>query len=222
MILEFDEVDSTQDIAHEKAAAGAEDGTVIVARAQRAGRGREGRIWVSGHGRGVWCSIVERPAPQAVALLAIRVALELAESLDEWADGRVTVKWPNDLLVNGRKLGGILIDARWNGSAVAWVAIGVGVNVMAPEGVDGAGLRTGATCEAVLEAVVSAVRRAASATTDRLAPGELDRLAARDALAGRRILSPGDGTVQGINASGALVVGTRQYRSGTVKLESDT
>jgi BirA family biotin operon repressor/biotin-[acetyl-CoA-carboxylase] ligase len=222
MILEFDEVDSTQDIAHAKAAAGAPEGTVIVARAQRAGRGREGRRWISGHERGVWCSIVERPAAQAVALLAIRVALEVAESLDQWSDERVLVKWPNDLLVGGRKLAGILIDARWNGAAVAWVAIGVGVNVVAPVGVDGAGLRAGTPRESVLEAVVGAVRRAAAETRDRLGVEELDRLAARDALAGRRILSPGVGTVQGIDASGALVVGAQRHRSGTVTLESET
>ena len=221
MIVEFEEVDSTQDIAHEMAEKGAEAGTVVVAQAQRVGRGREGRAWVSGPGEGVGCSIVERPATGAgVGLLALRVALGLAESLDRYADERIMVKWPNDLLVGGQKLGGILVDTRWSGSRLGWAVVGVGVNVVTPSVNGAVGLRAGTKREEVLTSVIGAVRRAAEATADVLSPAELGRLSVRDALAGKRIVLPGRGVVRGIDPSGALVVDGVAHRSGTVQLEN--
>lgn len=223
MIHEFDEVDSTQDIAHGLAEKGAEAGTVVVAKAQRAGRGRQGRSWASQPGQGVFCTVIERPQDaRALDVLSLRVGLRLAEALDGFAGQRVQLKWPNDLLLREGKLAGILTEARWNGSSIAWVAIGVGVNVSHP-GVEGAAaLLPGVSRSDVFHSVVAGVRAAAQCVGT-LSPAEVDRFRERDALAGKHILSPAAGVVQGIDASGALLVrgsdGVSAHRSGTIQLE---
>ena len=240
----YAEVESTQDIAHALAEQGVPAGALVVADAQSSGRGRQGRSWSSQAGQGVWCTIVERPrAADAVGPLAIRVGLRLAEALDRFADARVQVKWPNDLVIpshhiipsgqvipsNARdlhfqKLAGILTEARWSGATPTWVAVGVGVNVKRPD-VDGAaGLREGTSRFEVLEAVVNAVRSGARESGD-LTTDELQRFATRDALRGRRILSPAEGVVEGLDASGGLRVqgndGVELHRSGTVRLAEE-
>ena len=220
----YAEVESTQDLAHELAEQGVPAGALIVADAQRSGRGRQGRSWASQPGQGVWCTIVERPHdPRALEVLSLRIGIRLAAALDDLAGQRVQLKWPNDLLLREGKLAGILTEARWSGPTPSWVAVGVGVNVAHP-GVEGAAaLRPGTARFDVLRAVVSAVRAAAAATGP-LSPEEVERFRERDALAGRRIVSPGAGVVQGIDASGALLVrgngGVDAHRSGTVQLEN--
>jgi BirA family biotin operon repressor/biotin-[acetyl-CoA-carboxylase] ligase len=217
-----DEVESTQDVAHDLASQGAAAGTVVLADAQRAGRGRMGRSWSSAPGQGVWCTIVERPGDaRALDVLSIRIGLQLAEALDRCAPSPVQVKWPNDLLVGGQKLGGILAEARWTGAVLGWVAIGVGVNVMRPAVAGAAGLAAGVRRADVLAAAVSAVR-AAAASVGWLTPSELTRYASRDALLRRSITSPTHGIVAGVAESGALIVegpnGPEQHRSGTIQL----
>jgi BirA family biotin operon repressor/biotin-[acetyl-CoA-carboxylase] ligase len=218
------EVESTQDIAHGLAETGVPAGAVVVADAQRAGRGRQGKSWASEPGQGVWCTVVERPEdPAALDVLSLRIGMRLAAALDEFAGQRVRLKWPNDLLLREGKLAGILTEARWSGPSPAWIAVGVGVNVRHPGVPGAAALLPGMTRIDVLRAVVSAVRSAAAAIGP-LTAGELDRFRERDALAGQRILSPGVGVVQGIDATGALLVrddsGVRAHRSGTVQLEN--
>jgi biotin-(acetyl-CoA carboxylase) ligase len=123
------------------------------------------------------------------------------------------------------KLGGILTEARWSGASLAWVAVGVGINVLPPDVEGAAGLRDGVQRIEVLTAVVAAVRSAA-ATRGELSPSEIDRYRERDALRGRRVISPSDGTVVGVAASGALLVetpaGREQHRAGTVRFAEDT
>jgi BirA family transcriptional regulator, biotin operon repressor / biotin---[acetyl-CoA-carboxylase] ligase len=229
------ETESTQDVAHMLAEEGAPAGTTVLADAQRAGRGRLGRSWMSETGRGVWCTILERPMQtDAMDVLSLRIGLEIAEALDTFAGGQVGVKWPNDLMlphavIQGSaatrdpqfgKLGGILVEARWSGSTLAWVAIGVGVNVVAPNVPGASGLARDPSRTAVLTAIVRAVRSAA-ATTGSLSGSEMARYRARDVLAGRRILEPVAGIVAGITESGSLVVeterGTEHFRAGTVR-----
>src|SRR4051812_42306663 len=112
-LIEYDEVGSTLDVAHELAANGAEAGTLIVANAQTAGRGRMGRTWRSEPGAGLWITLIERPGDaSALEVLSLRVGLALAPALDAFTDATVQLKWPNDLYLRGRKLGGILIEAR--------------------------------------------------------------------------------------------------------------
>jgi BirA family biotin operon repressor/biotin-[acetyl-CoA-carboxylase] ligase len=215
------EVDSTQDLAHDLADRGAPSGTVVLADSQRSGRGRLGRAWTSLPGRGIWCTVIERPSdPVALDVLSIRVGLRAAEALDAFANAPVVLKWPNDLMLPDGKLGGILAEARWTGASLGWVAIGLGVNVQRPPGVaDAAGLKDGTRRVDVLAAVVPALRAAASCV-GHLSGEEMARYRTRDALAGRFVVSPGRGKVSGIAPNGSLVIdtsaGPTQFRSGTV------
>jgi BirA family biotin operon repressor/biotin-[acetyl-CoA-carboxylase] ligase len=131
----FESVGSTNDVARRLAQAGAAGGTLVVAEEQRAGRGRGAHSWISPAGLGIWCSFIMRdPAPQTIGLLPIRIALAAAEALDRWAGRPIAVKWPNDLLVDARKLGGILCEASWDGHRLDQVIVGIGVNLLhAPE-----------------------------------------------------------------------------------------
>ncbi len=204
----FDVVASTQDVAHALAADGAPHGTLVLADAQSGGRGRAGRAWASPPGSGVWLTVVARPRDvAALEVLALRVGLALAEALEPLADGAVAVKWPNDLLVAGRKLAGILVEARWRDARPEWAAVGVGVNVRPPADYAGpaAALRGDVARLAALDAVVAAVARA-TAARGTLGEAELARLAGRDAVRGRRVAAPVAGVAVGVAPAGALLV----------------
>ncbi len=127
-------VGSTLDVAHELAAAGAPHGLLVLADAQTAGRGRQGRTWHSPAGAGVWVVALLRPAvPPTEGALAIRVGLRLVEAVAEIAPrAGPRLKWPNDLIVRHRKAGGVLCEARWQGGTLGWIAVGIGVNVRGP------------------------------------------------------------------------------------------
>jgi BirA family biotin operon repressor/biotin-[acetyl-CoA-carboxylase] ligase len=206
----FDSVGSTLDVAHDLGARGAPAGTLILADAQTAGRGQHGRSWASEPGRGIWLTLVERPADRSGAdVLSLRVGIAIAEALEPLLREPLALKWPNDVYRERRKLAGILVEARWRGLDLDWLAIGVGLNVVAPEGrVDAIGLEgTGLDRNQALFAVVPAVRRAVQ-RTGRLSDDELRRFAQRDFAAGRMILEPVQGRVDGLEPSGALRVST--------------
>ncbi|MES3034101.1 MAG: biotin--[acetyl-CoA-carboxylase] ligase [Gemmatimonadota bacterium] len=208
-LVAVDHCDSTMDLAHDLAAAGAAHGTVVVTEAQGAGRGRAGKSWVSAPGSGVWASVVLRPSGAAHGgVLSLRVGLELAARLDAHADGGVRLKWPNDLYRGDRKLAGILAEARWRGATLEWIVVGVGVNVRSPR-VDPpvASLDAGTTRADVLVHVVQAVLAAGAFDGD-LSADELQRFATRDLAAGREISAPLAGTVLGISPGGGLRVRT--------------
>jgi BirA family biotin operon repressor/biotin-[acetyl-CoA-carboxylase] ligase len=208
--LWVDRVTSTQDMVHDLGADGAADGTAVVAVEQTAGRGSRGRTWTSARG-GLWLSVLSRPAGLAPAeALSVRIALAVADALEEAGIAGVQVKWPNDLLIEGRKLGGILCEARWNGDRLAWIAIGVGINVAnrLPDALLGSAaaaaefrpeLRPGDLAAPVIDAV-----RRAAAVAAPLDQAERRRFAARDALAGRLLTAPAAGTADGIEPDGAL------------------
>lgn len=206
-VVRLEEVGSTLDVAHQLAAAGADPGTLIVADAQTAGRGRMGRSWRSERGAGIWLTLVERPRdPSGLEVLSLRVGLSAAPSLDRFATGLVQLKWPNDLYVGGRKLGGVLIEARWREQSLEWLAIGVGINLRPPADEPNAiGLRDGVSRDEVLDEIVPAIRGAASRRGP-LDAEELSAFAARDMAAGRRCVEPVEGIVRGVSPSGALRV----------------
>jgi BirA family biotin operon repressor/biotin-[acetyl-CoA-carboxylase] ligase len=216
-LIEYDEVGSTLDVAHELAANGADAGTLIVARAQTAGRGRLGRSWRSERDAGLWLTLIERPRDaSALDVLSLRIGLALAPALDAFADAQVQLKWPNDLYVRAKKLAGILIEARWREGLPEWVAIGVGINLAPPASESRAiGLRTDVSREAVLDTVGRALRDAA-AMTGPLSASELAAFAARDFAAGHRCTEPVAGIVVGIDASGALLVEIGSAERATV------
>ncbi len=140
-VLAFDVLDSTNDEARRRAGAGAAAGTVVWALRQEAGRGRRGRRWDSPLGN-LYCSLILRPgcAPAAGAQLSLVAALALGEALEACLVGhpRPQLKWPNDVLLEGRKVAGILLESEAAGAEhTAWVVVGVGVNVASfPDGTD--------------------------------------------------------------------------------------
>ena len=198
-------VTSTMDVAHALAAEGAPAGTLVLASSQAAGRGRSGRTWVSEPDAGLWCTLIERPSgADALAVLSLRVGLALARALDPLVSARVSLKWPNDLQVGGRKLGGILIEGRWHGPTLDWVAIGVGINRrVPPEMPETAAVDPDVSREDLLMAVAPALRHAA-AQPGLLSDDELEHWHERDASAGRRVSVPVAGVVRGLAANGGI------------------
>jgi BirA family biotin operon repressor/biotin-[acetyl-CoA-carboxylase] ligase len=128
---QFVEVDSTQTVARELARSGAPEGTLVVAEHQRAGRGRAGRTWVDRPGENVLCSLVLRPVlpPARVPQLALTGAVAVAEAVEGITGAAPGIKWPNDLLLGGRKFCGVLAEAASDGETVALVILGIGINV---------------------------------------------------------------------------------------------
>jgi BirA family transcriptional regulator, biotin operon repressor / biotin---[acetyl-CoA-carboxylase] ligase len=225
-IVLFDEVTSTLDLAHPLARDGAPEGTLILAERQTAGRGRSGRAWASEGGAGIWSTLIARPADDAALdVLSLRVGLAMARALEAFTNDEIRVKWPNDLMLDGGKLGGILIESRWRDERVDWVAIGIGINCRIPREVPHArALREGVDRVNVLAAYVPAVRAAAAAHGALTAP-ELHEFERRDWAVGRRCASPVRGIVRGIDARGALLVHTSAgevaARTGSLILEED-
>jgi BirA family biotin operon repressor/biotin-[acetyl-CoA-carboxylase] ligase len=124
------EIDSTQRRARELGQGAADEGTVVVAEAQTAGRGRLGRTWHSPPGRNLYCSILLRPAlaPAMVPQLALAVGLGVAQAI-ETLGLQPRLKWPNDVLLDGRKAVGILTELEAELERVRLVIVGIGVNV---------------------------------------------------------------------------------------------
>ena len=117
----------------------------------------------------------------------------------------VRLKWPNDVLVDGRKLAGILVETRWREGQVDWVAVGIGINVGMSDEPNATGLRVGTRRLDVLAELMPALRAAARARGP-LSPKELERWAALDVAAGRRCRSPVPGVVRGLASDGSLIV----------------
>ena len=126
----FESVDSTNSVAHRLAGECAAEGTVVIAETQTRGRGRLGRRWISPPLRNLYMSVVLRPPLPAAAApqLSLVAGLAAAETIREWAP-RACLKWPNDVLINGRKVCGILTEMEAEGGRVAFVILGIGVNL---------------------------------------------------------------------------------------------
>lgn len=128
---------STNDFARALAAGGAPEGTIVVADQQTSGRGRLGRGWHSPAGGGLWCSVLLRPRVPLSLIGPLPLVVALAACRAAWRLGarHVQVKWPNDLVHDGRKLGGILLEtaAGPGDEPPAFVICGIGVNVRRPD-----------------------------------------------------------------------------------------
>ena len=209
----FERVSSALDVLHELAAGGAPAGTMVLADEQLAGRGRHGRPWHSPPGRGIWLGYLVRPVEAgAVGLVALRVGLAVARSLDAMG-ASVLLKWPNDLVLGDRKLGGVLCEARWRAGHPAWVAVGLGLNVYGPVAGElrGTAIALDEQCPGVsrldvLDHVLAGLRTMPAGS--QLGGHELDRWGERDWLRGRRIVQPAAGWPAGIDQDGALLVET--------------
>jgi BirA family biotin operon repressor/biotin-[acetyl-CoA-carboxylase] ligase len=118
---------STNDLLKERARAGTEEWTSVLADSQTGGRGREGRTWVSPPG-GLYLSVLLRPESTGVGLLPLAAGVVVSEVAQEHGV-EAELKWPNDALVRGRKLAGILTEASSGSGGVDWVVVGIGINV---------------------------------------------------------------------------------------------
>jgi BirA family biotin operon repressor/biotin-[acetyl-CoA-carboxylase] ligase len=124
-------VPSTQKIAHKLAYDGAEEGTLVIADEQTAGRGRLDRSWHSPKGTGIWMSLILRPAipPQQAPQLTLLVAVAVTQAIQEVTGLVPGIKWPNDILLNGKKAVGILTEMQADPDQVRSVIVGMGINV---------------------------------------------------------------------------------------------
>jgi BirA family biotin operon repressor/biotin-[acetyl-CoA-carboxylase] ligase len=122
------ELDSTMDEAARLAEDGTAEGATVVAEVQTAGRGRFGRTWVSPAGN-LWVSILLRPSLDSLRYLSILSGVASARAITSTTGLPVTLKWPNDLRIGGRKVGGVLVENSLSGSTVRHAIIGIGINV---------------------------------------------------------------------------------------------
>jgi len=130
--VHFEEtVTSTQKIAQTLANEGAEEGTIVVAEQQTNGRGRMARQWYSPSGTGIWMSLIIRPniAVQATPQLTLLTAVAIVQAIEEITPLKPDIKWPNDILINGKKLVGILTELQAEADRVHSIIIGTGINV---------------------------------------------------------------------------------------------
>ena len=227
-----DLIGSTNDRARDLAEAGADPFTVVIAEEQTGGRGREGRRWVSPPGSGLWMSVVAPPLEvSARQILPLSAGLATCRAVESAAPGvRAGLKWPNDVVIGGLKVGGILCE----GGPYA-VVIGIGVNVR-PGALGSALVGTAVALEEAVEGPVDRAVLAEYLMTELrqlLAPaslsldGELAReLEARDVLRGRAVTAEtGEtGIARGIGRDGALGVevapgDVRRVRVGGVRIQ---
>lgn len=130
-VLRFEQLSSTNDLAREMAASGAEEGIVITAREQTAGRGRLDRAWSSPPGQGLYLSLILRPRikPGASGVITLAAAVAVAETLRLDVQIEVDIKWPNDVLASSRKLCGILVETAIEKEQLLYAVMGIGVNL---------------------------------------------------------------------------------------------
>ena len=133
-IVAFEEIDSTNAEARRRGDAGEVGPVWITAASQTAGRGRRGRVWETGNGNlAATFFYATDQSPAEISQLAFVAALAVCDVVDAFvADAPVTVKWPNDILVDGRKTAGILIETSAHSGGGLWVAVGIGVNIASP------------------------------------------------------------------------------------------
>ena len=218
----FQRLPSSLDAIHDLGSRGAPAGTVVLAEEQTAGRGRDGRTWHSGAG-GVWLGMLFRPAQTDLSAFSLRAGLVVADVVDEQAGRTLArLKWPNDVVVGdrGRKLAGILCEGRWQGEALQWLALGIGVNVanpIPPALADRAATLTEFVPAVrrldVLDGLVPALTRLAAHGL-RLTDAECAAFAERDWLRGRQLRTPLFGRAAGVRADGALLVDTGVATAG--------
>lgn len=133
-IVIYDETDSTNRQAFNLASQGMEEGSIIIAENQSSGKGRLGRHWVTFPGQGIYFSIILRPPipPSKASGLTIVAAVALSFTLDEFQITNHEIKWPNDILINGRKAAGILSEIKADPDSIDFIIVGIGINLNIP------------------------------------------------------------------------------------------
>ncbi|HEV2060799.1 MAG TPA: biotin--[acetyl-CoA-carboxylase] ligase, partial [Solirubrobacteraceae bacterium] len=179
-------------------------GTLVTAAEQRAGRGRQGRAWTAPAGHALLMSLVLREWPPLVPIIGALAVADVAGP----GGSDITIKWPNDVLLGGRKLAGVLGEGR---GQEGWAVLGIGINVavrvqdLPPELHDRAA--TLGLEPAAIEPMLASLLRALEHRLAQPTPQILDALRARDALRGRRVRwADGEGVACGIDDAGRLLV----------------
>jgi BirA family biotin operon repressor/biotin-[acetyl-CoA-carboxylase] ligase len=215
--------DSTNERAKALAELGAPHGTLVTADEQSAGRGRQGRVWTAPPGSAVLMSVLLRDLDERHELLPLAAAVAVCQACE--CEGSVmagcSVKWPNDVWINGKKVAGILIEGR---PQEGWAVLGIGLNVWIDVDEFPPELREIAT-SLLIEEAAPPIEQMLHGIIDHLdvwieAPRDsvLAAWRSRDALKGERVRwSGGEGIANGIDDSGALVV---QTADGPVTLEA--
>ncbi len=129
IIHRLDSCPSTNDIARGMARAGAPEGTVVTAEEQTAGRGTKGRSWHSVRGKGLYVSVILHPRTAAISLLSLAAGLAARDAVATTHGLEARLRWPNDLVLNGRKLGGILCESAFLGNLADYAILGTGLNL---------------------------------------------------------------------------------------------
>ena len=227
----LEETDSTNNVIKKAAEEGAPHGTLAVAETQTGGKGRLGRSWVSPRGSGIWMSILLRPdklPPYRASMLTLVCALAVAEGIREVTGLPAGIKWPNDIVVNGKKAVGILTEMSAEMESIHYVVAGIGINCNIREFPEE--IRATATSlflelgepvkrSAVVGAVMKALEKYYGVFMEN---GDMEKLCPvyNEMLANRgrqvRVLAPGKeytGTALGIDPAGALLV---EREDGTV------
>ncbi|MBN1662909.1 MAG: biotin--[acetyl-CoA-carboxylase] ligase [Deltaproteobacteria bacterium] len=127
----LEEIGSTNDYAFKLAHDGAPEGAVVIAESQTSGKGRMNRVWQSPPRRNLYTSIVFRPPvePAAASQITLVAGVAAAQTLASYCPGRAAIKWPNDVMIGGRKACGILTEMKTAGNGVEFVVVGIGVNI---------------------------------------------------------------------------------------------
>ncbi|NQD67220.1 biotin--[acetyl-CoA-carboxylase] ligase [Bacillus haikouensis] len=131
-VIHYEEsVPSTQKIAHDLAGNGAVEGTLVIADEQTAGRGRLMREWHSSSGSGIWMSLILKPhlPPQKAPQFTLITAVAVVQAIEEVTELQPQIKWPNDILINGKKVTGILTELQAESDKINSIIIGIGMNV---------------------------------------------------------------------------------------------
>lgn len=133
-VISYKKLDSTNDAAYALAEKGIKEGTVVIAEEQAKGRGRHGRTWASPSKGGIYLSCILRPemAPRDIPQITLIAAVSVAKAIRSAAGVMATIKWPNDILVDGRKVCGILTEMKAEQDAIAFLILGIGINVNTP------------------------------------------------------------------------------------------
>jgi BirA family transcriptional regulator, biotin operon repressor / biotin---[acetyl-CoA-carboxylase] ligase len=134
-ITYFKTLGSTNIRAKELAERGAAEGTLIIAEVQTEGRGRRGRSWLSPAGHGIYATLILRPAmsPAGAPRITLMTAVAVADAILSLSELEVKIKWPNDIMVKGKKLAGILTEISTEMDSINYIVVGLGLNVNTPD-----------------------------------------------------------------------------------------
>lgn len=221
-MLYSESMTSTNIVLKQAAESGAAHGTVALCEEQTAGRGRRGRNWVSPKGQGLWVSLLLRPTlpPDRAQLITFAAAIAMAEAVEKETGLEIHIKWPNDLVLQGKKVCGILLELSGDVETIAYVVVGTGLNIgeqaYPPELESSAvslqaALGHKAERAPILRSYLTAMEKYMDSLTQEGLPGILQAYERKSCTLGRAVRVTGGGeefvgAAIGLDENGALLV----------------